>query len=162
MISEDMIQRLMNAGLSKQQAMSATANAVATIFSSMDDRELHEEALKVLEKMEDLVSNAQQTYYSTIRKYSDTIEKLATISEKVGKFVELRDEIGAASSEKAKEATALYSSLIALGVSSGANPTTAVINAGYILYAYLGGQASITIEGKEPEGKAEYFHKKTF
>lgn len=162
MLSEDMIQRLMDAGLSKQQATSATANAVATIFSSMDDRELHEEACKVLTKMQNIVRGAERTYYDTIRKYSETIDKLAVISEKVGKLVELRDEIGAASSEKAKEAAALYSSLIALGVSSGANPTTAVINAGYILYAYLGGQASITIEGKEPEGKAEYFHKKTF
>ncbi len=162
MLSDDMIQRLIDAGLSKQQATSATANAVATILSSMDDRELHEEAYKVLTRMETIARTAETKYYETIRKYSEMIEELACLSEKIGKFVEFRDEIGSASSEKAKEATALYSSLIALGVSSGANPTTAVINAGYILYAYLGGQASINIEGKEPGGKEEYFRKKTF
>ena len=43
--------------------------------------------------------------------------------------------------QKAKDAISLYATMLSLGKRYGAQPETIVNNAGYVLYAYLGGQA---------------------
>lgn len=42
--------------------------------------------------------------------------------------------------EKAKTVVALYVSILAMNEKAGSEPDTSIKNAGYIVYAYLGGQ----------------------
>lgn len=60
-------------------------------------------------------------------------------------LTEAQEEYGAVTEEKAKNAVALYAALISVAQKAGADGEDAVQNAGYILYAYLGGQAARNI-----------------
>ena len=56
-------------------------------------------------------------------------------------ITEAQREHGAITDEKAKNVVALYAALIGMSEKAGADATEAVRNAGYVLYAYLGGEA---------------------
>ena len=56
-------------------------------------------------------------------------------------ITEAQREHGAITDEKARNVVALYAALIGMSEKAGADATEAVRNAGYMLYAYLGGQA---------------------
>jgi 3-phosphoglycerate kinase len=48
---------------------------------------------------------------------------------------------GVITDEKARNVVALYAALLTMGEKAGADAEDAVRNAGYVVYAYLGGQA---------------------
>jgi hypothetical protein len=56
-------------------------------------------------------------------------------------ITEAQREHGAITDEKARNVVALYAALIGMSEKAGADATEAVRNAGYVLYAYLGGEA---------------------
>jgi len=56
-------------------------------------------------------------------------------------ITEAQREHGAITDEKARNVVVLYAALIGMSEKAGADATEAVRNGGYVLYAYLGGQA---------------------
>ena len=50
-------------------------------------------------------------------------------------------EHGSITDDRAKNVVALYGALLSMNERAGADPADAVRNAGYVVYAYLGGQA---------------------
>ena len=129
-----MIQQLMAAGLSKQQATSATAETMIKLFMNEDEKTLIREAERQVSEMKELVYNLKQEYYGLI-------EKIESVSKTVDAIVDVQEQYGAVTEDKAKNLIALYGTLLSMNEKAGADGNDAVKNAGYITYAYLGGQA---------------------
>ena len=55
--------------------------------------------------------------------------------------IDAQKECGVVSDEKARNVVALYAALLGMNARAGAPGIDAVKNAGYVMYAYLGGQA---------------------
>ena len=64
---------------------------------------------------------------------------------------EAQKEHGEITEEKARNLVALYAALINMNEKAGASSDASVQNAGYIAYAYLGGQAKREITNQLPE-----------
>lgn len=75
-------------------------------------------------------------------RYEGIVNSMDTISRNLQALTEAQEKSGDLEDSRAKDTIALYSALISVAVKSGADGASAVENAGYILYAYLGGQAA--------------------
>ena len=124
----------MAAGLTKQQASSVTAETLVNLFMQDDGKILIKEAQLQVSEMQKTVSDLKA-------EYKDLQQKIHSISETLLSVVEAQNEYGVVTDEKAKNVVALYAALLAMNENAGADPNDSVKNAGYILYAYLGGQA---------------------
>ena len=82
-----------------------------------------------------------KTVQALQRDYNGLKSKLDAISSTLNSITEAQEKYGSVSDETARNVIALYASLLNMGIKAGADPAEAVSNAGYILYAYLGGQA---------------------
>ena len=133
-MSEELIRQLMTAGLSKAQATSVTAETLVNLFMDEDSKILIHEAKQQVSEMQDLVSTLRDDYDEYKRRIENLSDAVLTIKE-------AQDNYGTLSDEKAKTVLALYSSLLSLNMKAGADPSESVKDAGYIMYAYLGGQA---------------------
>ena len=69
------------------------------------------------------------------------IFSISSISDTLLAITEAQKEHGEVTAEKAKNVVALYGALLAMNEHAGADATDSVRNAGYVVYAYLGGQA---------------------
>ena len=78
---------------------------------------------KVAEKLEEMFKNDREDFE---KKWDD---------------IKVFIEYGSITDEKARNTVALYSALLGMNQRAGADGTEAVQNAGYVMYAYLGGQA---------------------
>ena len=134
MVSKDMEAQLMKCGLTKQQAQNATAEKVLTYFMDKDSQTLINEAKNQVTEMRETVEEARNEYLLIKRE----LDKVAGILIDIDKA---QKEFGIITDEKAKNAISLYSALINISTRAGATGTDAVTNAGYVTYAYLGGQA---------------------
>ena len=133
-MTDDLIRRLIAAGLTKQQASSATAETLVQLFMPEDGKILIREARHQVSEM--------QTTVSSLRKeYDDLSAKIKQLSDNVLAAIDAQKEFGSITDEKARNAVALYSALLGMNQRAGADGTEAVRNAGYVMYAYLGGQA---------------------
>ena len=137
MISKEMIKQLISHGLTKQQAESSTATKIIDYLMKEDDKMLIHEAENQVAEMKLAVYEAKQEYSEIMQKINDVAGILIDV-EKAQK------EFGTITDEKAKNTIALYASLIRAGTCAGATADDAVTNAGYVTYAYLGGQARRT------------------
>lgn len=72
--------------------------------------------------------------------------EMKQISETVLAVQEAQGKYGDVNSDKAREVIALYGALITMNKEAGASGGAAIANAGYIIYAYLGGQAKREIK----------------
>ena len=133
-ISDELIKQFMNYGLSKQQATSTTTAKLVEFFMPDEGKSLIIEAKRQVSAMEDMVNMLDIEYHKLVRKMKDMSDTLAAIVEAKGKYGEVTDE-------KAKNVIALYGSLLEMNEKAGADGNDSVRNAGYVLYAYLGGQA---------------------
>ena len=133
-MTEDMKEKLMAIGLTKQQASSATAEAVVHFLMNADEKTLIQEARLQVKEMSDIVISLRKEYL--ILK-----EKVETVAGALLAIVEAQEEHGAFTDEKAKNAVALYAALLNMNERAGAKGEASVNNAGYVTYAYLGGQA---------------------
>lgn len=132
-----MEEKLISIGLTPQQAQSKTADAVINYLMDEDSKMLIDEAKNQVAEMKVAVYEAKQEYSEIMKKINDVAGILIDV-EKAQK------EFGTITDEKAKNTIALYASLISAGTGAGATATDAVTNAGYVTYAYLGGQARRT------------------
>ena len=133
-MTDDLIRRLIAAGLSKQQASSATAETLVRLFMPEDGKMLIREATQQVAEMQAMVNSLR-------KEYDDLSAKIMQLSDNVLAAIDAQKEFGSITDEKARNAVALYSALLGMNQRAGADGTEAVRNAGYVMYAYLGGQA---------------------
>lgn len=133
-MTDDLIKQLMNAGLSKQQATSVTAQTLTNLNINDDGKMLIAEAKRQVEEMKQMISDLKS-------EYADLQNKILAISDVVTAVKDAQSMYGSVTDEKAKNIIALYAALLSMNEKTGASPEDAVKNAGYIVYAYLGGQA---------------------
>ena len=124
----------MAAGLTKQQASSVTAETLVNLFMQDDGKILIKEAQLQVSEMQKTVSDLKEEYRRLEQKIHSISDTLLSISK-------AQKEHGDITDEKAKNIVALYAALLAMNEKAGADPNDSVKNAGYVLYAYLGGQA---------------------
>lgn len=133
-MTDDLKERLMAAGLTKQQASSATAETLVRLFMNDDGKILIREARQQVSEMRELVLSLRHDYNSVM-------EKMNAVSATILSITEAQSEYGAITDEKAKNVVALYAALLSMNEKAGADGSDAVRNASYVVYAYLGGQA---------------------
>lgn len=75
------------------------------------------------------------------KEYTDLKRKVEGLSDTLLAISEAQKEHGVITDEKARNVVALYAALLTMGEKAGADAEDAVRNAGYVVYAYLGGQA---------------------
>ena len=144
-MTDDLKERLIAAGLTKQQATSATAETLVRLFMNDDSKILIHEAKQQVTEMRELVFHLQQDYYSLL-------EKMESVSDTILSITEAQNEYGTITDNKAKTVLALYAALLSMNEKAGAEGAEAVRNASYVVYAYLGGQAKrqITYTDNQP------------
>ena len=140
MISENMKEQLVALGLKKQQAESTTAEVLVNLLMNDDGKALIQEAKNQVEEMRNIVLDWQKTY-----------SEIKTFAEKLLDIDKVQKEFGNITDERARTTIALYATLISTGERAGASGTDAVKNAGYVTYAYLGGQAKRDIAYSKTE-----------
>lgn len=64
-------------------------------------------------------------------------------------IIEIESEYKGLLSPKAKEVIAMYNALVNIGDKKNADPNSSVRNAGFVVYAYLGGKAKTIITSGE-------------
>lgn len=133
-MTDDLIRRLIAAGLTKQQASSATAETLVRLFMPEDGKMLIREAKQQVTEMQAIVASLR-------KEYDDLTVKIKQFSDNVLAAIEAQKEFGSITDEKARNSIALYSALLGMNQRAGADGAEAVRNAGYVMYAYLGGQA---------------------
>ena len=133
-MTDDLKERLIAAGLTKQQATSATAETLVRLFMNDDSKILIHEAKQQVTEMRELVYRLQQDYYSLL-------EKMESVSDTILSITEAQNEYGTITDNKAKTVLALYAALLSMNEKAGAEGAEAVRDASYVVYAYLGGQA---------------------
>ena len=133
-MTDDLIRRLIAAGLTKQQASSTTAETLVRLFMPEDGKMLIREAKQQVAEM-------QATVEALRKEYDDLSAKIKQMSDNVLAAIDAQKEFGSITDEKARNAVALYSALLGMNQRAGADGAEAVRNAGYVMYAYLGGQA---------------------
>lgn len=146
MITEQMKEQLMAIGLTKQQAASATAEAVVNYLMNDDGKILIQEAQNQVTEMQELVNSLR-------REFLQLKKKIETVAGTLLDIAQAQEEHGAFTDEKARNAVALYGAIINMNERAGAKGTESVNNAGYVTYAFLGGQAKrdIRYENNEAE-----------
>ena len=134
MISDFIKNQLIEAGLSKQQATSATAEAVVNALMNKDEKTLLQEARLQVEEMSNIVETLRQQFAGLKHRFEELAGFLMDI-------VKAQQEHGEFTDERAKNTVALYAALLNMNERAGTRGKDSVENAGYVAYAYLGGQA---------------------
>jgi len=133
-MTDELIRRLIAAGLNKQQATSVTAETLVTLFMSEDGKMLLEEARRQVAEM-------QRTVNQLKNEYGELKKKIESVSDTLLGISEAQKEHGQVTEEKAKNLIALYGALLTMNEKCEADGPEAVNNVSYVAYAYLGGQA---------------------
>lgn len=133
-MTTEMIKQLMAAGLNKQQATSVTAETLVNLFMEDDGKLLMKEAQRQVLEMQSIVQALKS-------EYNDLMQEMSRVSDTILSITEAQNEHGIISDEKAKNVVALYAALLSMNEKAGADPADSVKSAGYVVYAYLGGQA---------------------
>ena len=100
-----------------------------------------EDGKMLIREAKQQVAEMQATVAALRNEYNDLTTKIKQLSDNVLAAIEAQKEFGSITDEKARNAIALYSALLGMNQRVGADGTEAVRNAGYVMYAYLGGQA---------------------
>ena len=133
-MTDDLIRQLMASGLSKQQASSVTAETLVRLFMKEDGKILIAEAQRQVSEMQTLVNRLHA-------EYNELLQKISSVSDTLLSITEAQKEHGEVTDEKAKNVVALYGALLTMNEHAGADANDSVRNTGYVVYAYLGGQA---------------------
>lgn len=144
-MTDDMIRRLIAAGLSKQQASSVTAETLVNLFMPDDGKVLIREARSQVSEMSKIVNELKKEYLNLQKKIEEVSDTLLAINE-------AQKEFGTITEEKARTVLSLYAALLSMGQKAGADVDDSIRNAGYVVYAYLGGQAKREITYTQDPG----------
>ena len=133
-MTNDMISRLIAAGLSKQQATSVTAEALVDLFMPDDGKILLREAQGRVKEMEATVASLRKDYYEMKKRIEGVSDTLLSITQ-------AQEQYGTVTDPKAQNIIALYGALMTMNEKKGVPAADSAASIGYIMYAYLGGQA---------------------
>lgn len=133
-MTNDMISRLMTAGLTKQQATSVTAEALVDLFMPDDGKILIREAQGRVKEMETSVTSLKKDYFELKRRIEGVSDTLLAITQ-------AQEQYGTVTDPKAQNIVALYGALMTMNEKKGVPAAESAASIGYIMYAYLGGQA---------------------
>ena len=147
-MTEELIRRLMAAGLTRQQATCTTAETLVNLFMPDDGKALIKEAQLQVQEMQQLLQKLKNEYDVLVSKITD-------VSATVEAIKKAQEEYGTLTDEKSRNAVALYGALLSMNKKSGANGNDAVMNASYVMYAYLGGQAKREVTYSDDKGRKQ-------
>ena len=133
-MTNEMITRLMTAGLTKQQATSVTAETLVNLFMPDDGKLLIREAQGRVKEMEATVASLRKDYIELKRRIEGISDTLLSITQ-------AQEQYGTVTDPKAQNIVALYGALVTMNEKKGVPAAESVASIGYIIYAYLGGQA---------------------
>lgn len=133
-MTAELIRQLMEAGLTKQQATSVTAETLTNLYMSEDGKILIAEAKRQVAEMEKMIRTLRLDYEYLKKQIESIAGTLSAITK-------AQEEYGSVSDDRAKDVIALYAALLHMNEKAGADPSKSVENASYTIYAYLGGQA---------------------
>ena len=142
-ISKELKEQLMAFGLNKQQVNSSTAKAVAEFLMNADEKTLIQEAQRQVTEMSSIVKSLRSEYQLLKGKIDTVAGFLLDIAK-------AQEEHGILTDDRAKNTVALYAALLNMNERAGAKGNDSVSNAGYVTYAYLGGQAKRDIRYNNP------------
>ena len=152
-VTSEMLQRaLKEQGLTSSQIASRAADAAVKVLMGDDGTLMIAETEARVKAMESVLITAKDMLDDMRRKATSLDSEVSGLKE----MIEAQKEHGGLTDERAKNTVSLYAQLIALGAAAKVSAEIAVTNAGYVTYAYLGGQAKREINGwggVEEEGK---------
>lgn len=135
MITEEMKKQLMvAAGLTKQQVNNATADAIVNYLMNAEEKVLIQEAQRQVKEMQSLVISLR-------KEYRELKEKIEAVAGTLLDIAKAQEEHGALTDERARNVLVFYAALLKMNERTGAKSSENVESAGYVTYAYLGGQA---------------------
>lgn len=134
MLDEKIIQTLVAAGLTEQQAKTKTAE----VLLNMNTPDVMSVAVKNAEielaKIRSDVNSARARLEEIRTQASEMSKTIQCVADAADKYGEITDE-------RAKTVIALYGALLDMGEKLGCDCDRNLESAGYIMYAFLGGQA---------------------
>ncbi len=142
-MTELIIQNLMSAGLTRQQATSKTAEILMDTLMPEDGKLMIAEARGRVKEMESVVYSLKKEFNALQYKIEEIGKTLVAISE-------AQSEYGKINEEKARTVIAMYGALLNMNSKYCKDGLQVIENAGYVTYAYLGGQARREITGFNP------------
>ena len=147
-MTEELILQLIAAGLSKQQARSAVAEKITNYYMNDDGKTLIAEAKRQVDEMRSVLDDLKRDYYELKQAMQNVSGAILGIREAQGQYGEVTDD-------KAKNVIALYAALLSMNQKAGASPSESIANAGYTMYAFLGGQARREINYQDQNSEAK-------
>ena len=147
-MTEELILQLIAAGLSKQQARSAVAEKITNYYMNDDGKILIAEAKRQVDEMRSVLDDLKRDYY-------ELKQAMQNISDAILGIREAQDQYGEITDDKAKNVLALYAALLSMNQKAGASPSESIANAGYTMYAFLGGQARREINYQDQNSEAK-------
>lgn len=105
------------------------------------DRVLTEEAKSEILRLRRKQDDADEWLKKKQDEYVGLEEMVKGTAATVRLIAEAQQENGTVSSERAKDTLALYGAILAMNQKIGCTPSENVTTTGYVMYAYLGGQA---------------------
>ena len=111
-MTNDMISRLMSAGLTKQQATSVTAEALVNLFMPDDGKILLREAQGRVKEMEATVASLRKDYYEMKKRIEGVSNTLLSITQ-------AQEQYGVVTDPKAQNIVALYGALMTMNEKKG-------------------------------------------
>ena len=126
-MTNELKELLMSKGLTKQQVNSVTVEVCVNALMPNDCAALIAESARQVKEMRDMVFGLRKEYM--------------TLADSILEIQKAQTEFGSITDERGKNALSLYASIMAMNEKSKVPPELSAESAGYILYAYLGGQA---------------------
>ena len=145
-MTDILIQKLISQGLTKAQATSRTAEVVVDTLIQQDGKILVAEANNQVREMSELVKRLKKEYDALQYAIEENCKILKSIYE-------VQNDYGEVGDARAKTVIALYASLLNLNSKYCRDGGQIIENAGYVTYAYLGGQAKREVSYSEKNEK---------
>lgn len=147
-MSEDFISEIASKyGLTKQQiastkgAQAVYKELIGNNNEPLIDKELAEEARRAIAGIRAVRAKMEEYFFKIQRDYEQLEEKIRSVSSVVDAIKETQDDYGAVGSDKGKDLLSLYAALMSLNQKMRIDPNESAKQVGYMMYAYLGGQA---------------------
>ena len=134
-------QYLLENGMNKQAVEGKTANRIVELMLRMFAGDEKADANVFMERQIDRQREESESLATEIDNRKSELKEL----------IDFKKEMDDVLSPRAKEAVVLYQTLVGIGNKKNADPDVSVRNAGFIVYAYLGGKARTIINADDAE-----------
>lgn len=129
-------------GLSNAQARSAAVEKILEAHEDELDAAARQNAAEIVATMRNKASALEV-------KANALEHKIIALADGLQPIIDAANDYGTVTSEKAKDALALYAALLKMNKAATIDGAKAVEAASYVVYAFLGGQAARNIVYKE-------------